>query len=103
MLFAYFIAFIEAQIGPLNSEHTFQLWPKGHFETHLTSGRLRKVGAAYRLSDDGVNKFTTRRNPNIERLTDQLSVALRSGLESDLPADLENRTLRQLDITVSPA
>ena len=94
---AYFLALIIAQLGTVQAERAFRLWPGADFRQHKKEGRLQQVGDRYVLTPRGVDYFSLPKQRAKDDLLQLFVVAVRTGNGADLPVD-ETRMLRLSEV-----
>lgn len=82
---AYFLALVIAQVGTLQAERTFRLWPGADFRQHENEGRLERVGDLYALTQRGVDYFLEPKKWPEADLLQLFLVAVRTGDGVALP------------------
>lgn len=90
---AYFIALVIAQLGTLQAERPFRLWPNADFRQHEKQGRLRRSGSNFVLTSSGVEYFSQPKQRPKDDLLQLFLAAVRTGNGSALPKDIETRML----------
>lgn len=86
---AYFIALVIAQLGTLEAERPFRLWPNADFRQHEKQGRLRRSGSNFVLSSSGVEYFSQPKQRPRDDLLQIFLAAVRTGNGSALPKGIE--------------
>jgi hypothetical protein len=86
---AYFVALVIAQIGALEAERPFRLWPSADFRQHEKKGRLRREGFNFILSHRGVDYFSQPRERPKDDLLKLFLTAVLTGDSSALPEGVE--------------
>ena len=95
---AYFVALVVAQIGALEAERPFRLWPSADFRQHEKEGRLRREGFNFILSDCGVDYFSQPKERPKDDLLKLFLTAVQTGDSSALPEGMKTTMRPMLDV-----
>jgi hypothetical protein len=90
---AYFLALITAQLGALEAERLFRLWPGADFRQHEKEGRLRRQGVSFVLTHRGVEYFSQPKQQPKGDLLHLFLAAVRTGDGTLLPDNMETKML----------
>lgn len=94
IMHAYFVALMRVQLGVLKVGVPFRLWQGNFSHTKPRYDRIRRQGnGQFVLTPPGVEYFSTGKYTEREDLVRQFMLAITTGCEFYLPADLNSRNL----------